>query len=145
MKMTFIFFKKIILAIVLILIALPESISAAHEPISLNLLELEVLGLTRKENNLFEFYIDRKLVTFENQTKNDINRPLKNQEVLLELFSHKDHRDDISKILDQNKINKLRVVYCNTYAIFFMNEERVLHTFFINKVGGKFKIKSFES
>jgi len=49
------------------------------------------------------------------------------------------------KILKKGELHKIRVVYCNTYAVFLMNEkEAVKHSFLVSFEDKKINIKSIK-
>ncbi len=113
----------------------------------LKYLEDEIKTSNSSLNSLFEIDINTYELFFDGLGEKDslLPRPLKNQEVLLNILKDKKHRLVFDKVLKKGELHKIRVVYCNTYAVFLMDDkEAVKHSFLVTFKNQKLNIKSIK-
>jgi hypothetical protein len=113
----------------------------------LKYLEDEIKKVHKSSKSLYEINTKNFDFSFEvsNSQDNLIPRPLKNQEILLDILKHKEHRLVFDRVLKKGELDKIIVVYCNTYAVFLMDEkERVKHSFLVSFEDQKLNIKSIK-
>jgi len=108
-------------------------------------LEINILSLSHKNQNILEYNLVSKETIFESDFKNKLTRPLKNQMALAELLKSPVHKNTVIDLLQNTQVDRIRMVYCNTYAIFFLKNDNIVHTFFLSYVEGALEVKSFRS